>query len=121
MSTTERLGISLVIVAMATASACLAFAAGCARRDDAPAREPPKPQDVLRRFNVGQVIVAEFRDSSGRVCVLAGTVSGDGRGGRAQSSATARPLPPLEYDALPEPPLAIEPSGSFEGPGKRPL
>jgi hypothetical protein len=76
---------------------------------DAPERKP-HVADVLRSFQTGQVTVAEFRDSSGRICVLASTASGDGRGGRAVALdcayATDPPiaierLPPLDYEALP--------------------
>jgi hypothetical protein len=114
------IGWTLIGVSVAIATALQA----CAPADDAPAREP-KQQDVLRSFSIGEVDVAEFRDSSGRICVLAATVSYDGRGGRAVAVDCAELPPPLDYETLGPgslrrrvPPVSIERLGGYE---KRPL
>lgn len=100
MISNRTIGIALIVIAVALATGLIALG-GCARVDDMPAAMPPKPADVLRKFRVGEVSVAEFRDSAGRLCVLAGTVSADGRGGRAVALDCVR-LAPLDYENLPE-------------------
>lgn len=96
----RRIGMFLIFAAVAIATVLLATGCEARRQVDAPAREP-KPADVLRKFRVGEVTVAEFRDSAGRSCVLAGTVSGDGRGGRAVA-LDCGPAPVLRYENLPD-------------------
>lgn len=78
--------------------------AGCQRAEPAP--QQPQASSIQRQFKIGDgwdptVLVTEFRDSAGRVCVLASTTSGDGRGGRSVALSCARPLPPLNYEDLP--------------------
>jgi hypothetical protein len=104
----------IVIVACLVATVLLGLG-GCAARDDLGARGArPEPSSVLRSFRVGAYVeVTEFRDSSGRVCVLA----------RYPLYGIAldcgRPLPPLDYEQLPEP--AVTPIPRSDGLEKRPL
>lgn len=79
----------------------------CSRTGSTECKQKPKPEPspVFRRFDIGDVNVAEFRDSAGRVCVTASYGSYDGRGGRALVLDCAVPaLPPLDYEDLPEKP-----------------
>lgn len=94
----------LIIVAVAIATVLLGLG-GCAPADDIPqAQPPPEPSNVLRTYSVpirtapvGRARIVEFRDSAGRVCVLA-------RYNDIAISCGA-PLAPLDYENLPERPL----------------
>ena len=90
----RRFEVWMIIVAIAVS---LLFAlGGCAPSNDMPQREPDKQSDVLRKFRIGWITVAEFRDSSGRICVLATGPSSD-----SVALDCAR-LAPLDYEQLPE-------------------
>lgn len=104
-----------LIVVSSIVAVVLAALGGCARYDDSGARPgSPEPSPVLRSFPVGtRAQVIEFRDSAGRVCVLAVYPS------HGVALDCARPLPPLEYEQLlPEP--AVTPIPATGGLEKRP-
>lgn len=96
-STQSWIAFGLISVALATATVLTACA-----QPDAPERKPePGPQNVLRRYKIpmnysdGAATVAEFRDSSGRACVLV-----FGSNGRA--ALDCGPAPVLRYENLPD-------------------
>lgn len=75
----------------------------------------PEPASVLRSFEAaGGAHVTEFRDSAGRVCVLATIAAYDPRGGRAVALDCGRPLPPLDYEQLPGPAVTPIPRSELE-------
>lgn len=94
----------LLIVAVVLA---IVFSCAACTNADAPMREPgPQAGNVLRAYpvNVGgrEVDVAEFRDASGRACVLAAY---NGRIALDCSMPALQRCPPLDYEDLPERPL----------------
>lgn len=103
----------------------MAFAIGFMLPGYEPVNDPgvrpiaPEPSNIVRSFKLdSRVSVVEFRDSAGRVCVLAGTVSA-GWGGRSLALDCGLPAPPLDYERLPEP--AITPLPDDAPLEKRPL
>jgi hypothetical protein len=83
----KQIGFALI----ACASIASVFLLGCERRN-----AEPKPSPVVRTFVLEDgPEVTEFRDSAGRICVFVYS-------GRGNVLSCARPLPPLEYEHLPE-------------------
>jgi hypothetical protein len=96
----RRVGIALIVVAVALATVLIALG-GCAPANDLPSAIPPNPSRVVDRYRLpvhprdGSAEVIEFRDSAGRLCVLA-------YGSNGRASLDCVQLAPLDYENLPE-------------------
>lgn len=94
----------LIVLAV---SFSIGFMLGGCERVESKAESQPEPSRVIARFSIGNFMdgtidVTEFRDSAGRVCVVATRTTGDSRGGMGLAMSCARPLPPLDYEDLPK-------------------
>lgn len=97
MSILKRYEIWLIIGACVLS---LVLASGCAPAEPAPKQTPRPSREIARyRFVIepydNRVDIVEFRDSAGRVCVLAFSASS------RMALSCARPLPPMDYEDLP--------------------
>lgn len=106
-----------LIVAACLVAVVLLGIGGCARSEQQSpgARgDRPEPSPVLRSFTLDSgVQITEFRDSAGRICVLARYAS------YGIAIDCGLPAPPLDYEQLPEP--AVTPIPRSDGLEKRPL
>jgi hypothetical protein len=101
----------LMVTACIVATVLLGLG-GCARSEPGSpgARDDrPEPSPVLRSFTISsRVQVSEFRDSAGRICVLALYRS------YGVAIDCGLPAPPLDYEQLPEPAVTPIPRSEIE-------
>lgn len=110
-----------LIVAACVVATVLLGLGGCGDASERGAQPGnPEPSSVLRSFVEHGVRITEFRDSAGRICVLAGFAQFDSRGGAALALDCGIPLPVLDYERLPEPSITPFPEPETSG-EKRPL
>lgn len=105
-----------LIVAACIVAAVLLGLGGCVDPSPGARAGAPEPSPVVRSFGIAEHLrVIEFRDSAGRICVLVSTGAGSHSWGTVDCGT---PLPPLDYEQLPEPAVTRIPQHE---PGKRPL
>lgn len=93
------IGFFIIVLACIVSLGLGFMCGGCTQAEPAIPPKQPEPSRVIATFKVGSVWggtvdVTEFRDSSGRVCVLAYQ-------DKSVALSCGRPLPPMDYEDLP--------------------